>query len=327
VLENEADAALARMRAGGVLALEQHRSLVGLFKAGDQAGRIAADAEALEHFRQAEAAYLKVYGDRLAPLPRAALARKVGAALHGTGQYERAHEQMRQALGHLGIAYPTTRGGVRMAILRYLGGHLLGRARSLVGLKQHRDIDTDLAAEVSTIAHLMAWMDYFLDKERMLLDSLIELHVGEHQALPVHGDTLLFLDKRLDDPDGVMLRDVQRDGLSVQHLHENLEVLLVGLVLLVLVLVAILVGLVLVVILVGVPGGPLHLPDGLPVHHLHDNLAARIAGVPLVGVLVVGVLLGCQLLLGSLLLPPAALNDHCRLLDVKIIFLIFLEKN
>jgi class 3 adenylate cyclase/tetratricopeptide (TPR) repeat protein len=150
-----------------------------LFKAGDQAGRMAADAEALEHFRQAEAAYLKVYGDRLAPLPRAALARKVGAALYGTGQYERAHAQMRQALGHLGIVYPTTRGGARLAILRYLGAHLARRARAVIGRPQPRDLDTEQAAEISTIAHLMSWMDYFLDKERMLLDSLIELHVGE----------------------------------------------------------------------------------------------------------------------------------------------------
>ncbi len=161
------------------------RAQTYLFKAGDQAGRMAADAEALEHFRQAEMAYLKVYGHRLAPLPRAALARKVGAALYGTGQYEPAHEQMRLALAHLGIAYPTTRGGVRLAVLRYLGAHLVRQARALIGLRQPRKLDAEQAAEISTIAHLMAWMDYFLDKERMLLDSLIELHVGEisHHAL------------------------------------------------------------------------------------------------------------------------------------------------
>ncbi len=150
-----------------------------LFKAGDQAGRMAADAEALEHFRQAEAAYLKAYGSKLSPLKRAALARKVGTALYGTGQYELAHAQMRQALGHLGIHYATSRWGVRRALLKYLGAHLGRSLLDRLGIARARAADIERATEVSTIAHLMAWMDYFLDKERMLLDSLIELHVGE----------------------------------------------------------------------------------------------------------------------------------------------------
>jgi class 3 adenylate cyclase/tetratricopeptide (TPR) repeat protein len=150
-----------------------------LFKAGDQAGRMAADAEALEHLRHAEAAYQKVYGDRLAPLERATLARKIGAALYGTGHYEQGHAQMREALAHLGLRYPGSRWGVRRAVLRQLGSHLWRRLRARLGWPVARTLDDAVAAEVSTIAHLMAWMDYFLDKERMLLDSLIELRVGE----------------------------------------------------------------------------------------------------------------------------------------------------
>jgi class 3 adenylate cyclase/tetratricopeptide (TPR) repeat protein len=150
-----------------------------LFKAGDQAGRMAADTEALEHLRLAEAAYLKARGDKLEPLQRAALARKVGAALFGTGRYEAAHEQMRQALTHLGVHYPSTRGGVRRAVLRYLGAHLLRALRGRFGRPAPRTLDLAVATEISTIAHMMAWSDYFLDKERMLLDSLLELDVGE----------------------------------------------------------------------------------------------------------------------------------------------------
>ena len=40
-------------------------------------------------------------------------------------------------------------------------------------------MDLAVATETSTIVHMMSWADYFLDKERMLLDSLLELHVGE----------------------------------------------------------------------------------------------------------------------------------------------------
>jgi tetratricopeptide (TPR) repeat protein len=150
-----------------------------LFKAGDQAARMAADTEALEHLRRAETAYLKAHGAKLEPLQRSALARKVGAALFGTGRYEAAHEQMRHALAHLGLNYPSTRRGVRLAILRYLGAHLFRALRGRLGLRARRSMDAAVATEISTIAHMMSWTDYFLDKERMLLDSLLELHAGE----------------------------------------------------------------------------------------------------------------------------------------------------
>lgn len=150
-----------------------------LFKAGDQAGRMASDAEALDHLRRAEAAYVKAFGDRLTPLQRATLGRKIGAALFGTGLNEPAHAQMRQALAHLGIDYPTTRDGVRREILRQLGRHLWRRVRNRLGLPAPRNLDADVAAEISTLAHTMSWVDYFVDKERMLLDCLLELYAGE----------------------------------------------------------------------------------------------------------------------------------------------------
>ena len=150
-----------------------------LFKAGDQAGRMAADVEALEHFRQAEAAYLKAFGDRLSPLQRTSLARKIGAALYGTGHYEQAQEQFRRALLQVGLHYPTSRWGVRGAILKYLAAHFVRRLCSRAGIPAKRALDLELAKEISTICHHMSWVDYFFDRERMLLDSLLELHVGE----------------------------------------------------------------------------------------------------------------------------------------------------
>jgi class 3 adenylate cyclase/tetratricopeptide (TPR) repeat protein len=151
-----------------------------LFKAGDQAGRMAADTEALEHFRQAEAAYLKAFGDKLSPLQRTSLARKIGAALYGTGHYEQALEQFRRALSQLGLRYPTSRWGVRGAMLRYLAAHFIRRLRRRLGMPVKRDMDPESAQEISSVCHLMSWMDYFLDKERMVLDSLLVLHAGEH---------------------------------------------------------------------------------------------------------------------------------------------------
>jgi class 3 adenylate cyclase/tetratricopeptide (TPR) repeat protein len=156
-----------------------------LFKAGDQAGRMAADGEALEHFRHAEAAYLKAFGDRLSSLQRASLDRKVGAALYGTGQYERAHEQFRRALSQVGLRYPASRWGVRRAIMKYLVAHFLRRLRGCAGIPTKRDMDREIAKEISAICHHMSWMDYFFDQERMFLDSLLELHVGERSHYPL----------------------------------------------------------------------------------------------------------------------------------------------
>ena len=156
-----------------------------LFKAGDQAGRMAADTEALEHFRLAEAAYLKAFGDRLSPLQRASLARKVGSALFGTGKYMAALEQFRRALSQLGRPYPASRWGVRRLIVKHLWAHMLRHLRSRLRLPVPRSMDLATAQEIATICHPMAWMDYFLDKERMFLDCLIELSAGEQSTYTV----------------------------------------------------------------------------------------------------------------------------------------------
>ena len=160
-----------------------------LFKAGDQAGRMAADAEALEHFREAQTAYLKAFGDKLSPLQRAALARKVGTALYSSGQYEQALGQFRRALSQFGLNYPRTSGGVRRAILAQFAAHFMRRLRAHLGWPKVRKIDHESAQEMSTICHAMSWMDYFVNKERMLLDCLLQLHVGENSTY-VDGEVL-----------------------------------------------------------------------------------------------------------------------------------------
>jgi class 3 adenylate cyclase/tetratricopeptide (TPR) repeat protein len=154
-----------------------------LFKAGDQAGRMAADAEALEHYRQAEAVYRKVAARELTPFQRAALDRKLGQAFYGVGNYEQAVEHLTRALGHLGIQYPRTRGGVRWSLVKYLAAHF---ARRLVPGGDHalrrRPMDLPTAQEISTICRSLAWLDYFADEERFGLDSLIELYAGERSG-------------------------------------------------------------------------------------------------------------------------------------------------
>jgi class 3 adenylate cyclase/tetratricopeptide (TPR) repeat protein len=150
-----------------------------LFKAGDQAGRMAGDSEALEHFRQAESAYIQAFGDKLSPLQRASLARKIGAALHATGHYEEALEHFRRGLLQLGWRYPTSPFQIRLAILKSFAAHLVRLVRERMHIPSKPRMDIESAEEASTICHAMSWVDYFLDKERMLLDCLLELQAGE----------------------------------------------------------------------------------------------------------------------------------------------------
>ncbi|MCW5659059.1 MAG: AAA family ATPase [Burkholderiaceae bacterium] len=150
-----------------------------LLAAGDQAGRVAADAEALEHYRQAEATFMKVAARELTPLQRATMDRKLGQAFHGVGNHDEAVAHYTRALAHLGIRYPQTRGGVRREIARYMAGHFLRR-----GLPRFMRpaLDAHVAQEASTICEARMWLDFFFDEERLALDSLVGLDVGERSG-------------------------------------------------------------------------------------------------------------------------------------------------
>jgi class 3 adenylate cyclase/tetratricopeptide (TPR) repeat protein len=156
-----------------------------LFRAGDQAGRMAADAEALELYRQADAAYARVAARQLEPLQRAMLDRKLGQAFYGIGSYEQSVEHCTRALAHLGITYPRTRWGVRFSMLKFLAAHFLPRLRLGMGPATRRTMDVPTAQEVSTICRTLAWLDYWVDEERFGLDGLIELYAGERSREPV----------------------------------------------------------------------------------------------------------------------------------------------
>jgi tetratricopeptide (TPR) repeat protein len=153
-----------------------------LFQAGDQAGRMAADAEALEHYRQAQAAYARVAPQELTPLQRAMLDRKLGQAFYGVGNYDQAVEHGTRALAHLGIHYPRTRWGVRRRMMHFLAVHFLRRLMLGKGHASRHKMDMATAQEISTICRSLAWLDYFADEERLALDSLIELYAGERSG-------------------------------------------------------------------------------------------------------------------------------------------------
>ncbi len=93
-----------------------------LFRAGDQAGSIAADAEALEHYRNALAASQRAGGILFSRVEQAVLDRKIGEALFRLGQNEESITYLRSALDRLGIEFPATayRRGLKIAALAAL---------------------------------------------------------------------------------------------------------------------------------------------------------------------------------------------------------------
>jgi len=181
-----------------------------LVKTGDQAGRIAADAEALAHYRLALTAYERAFGDRWDPLQRAILERKMGEAFFRRGDHQEAIEYLRRALALLGAPYPTSRWGIRLVIagelVRQVGHRLWPRP-----FLKHGAAVSDVATEErSRVYELMAWIDYFIDQERVILDGLMQLNSSERSGLSVgvvRGSTIV----------GIMCDQIPLPRLSAQY--------------------------------------------------------------------------------------------------------------
>jgi class 3 adenylate cyclase/tetratricopeptide (TPR) repeat protein len=146
-----------------------------LLKAGDQAGRMAADAEALAYYDQATNAYARAFGDRWDPVQRASLHRKMGEAFHRRGEHQRALDYLEQALKDLGRpASPS-----RWATVR----ELVQQVASLVrpGLPhERRPTPPDRAAEEEFLIYqTMGWIDVNNNSQRMMYDVLRALNLSE----------------------------------------------------------------------------------------------------------------------------------------------------
>ncbi|RIK91798.1 MAG: hypothetical protein DCC71_24840, partial [Proteobacteria bacterium] len=84
-----------------------------LFRAGEEAARVAASSEALQFFQEASKLYLARHGGGGDPAKKARLAHHVALALFHRGQLLEADAHYQQALGHLGVRVP--RAGARIA--------------------------------------------------------------------------------------------------------------------------------------------------------------------------------------------------------------------
>ena len=147
-----------------------------LLKAGDQAARVAADAEALDHYQNAIDAYEKAFGDRWDALERATLERKIGEALFRLGHHERALARVIAAKGRLHrplAELPESRWGIRAAIGVAVGRRTVRALLSRVAAPRvPAPIDPRILDEIARLGEVTGWIDYFLNPERFLLQAI-----------------------------------------------------------------------------------------------------------------------------------------------------------
>jgi class 3 adenylate cyclase/tetratricopeptide (TPR) repeat protein len=157
-----------------------------LFKAADQAGGIAADAEALALYRDALRAYERAFGDRWTPFERAVLDRKIGEALLRRGQHDEALGYLERAVGTLrGAPYPRARAGVRGLIVRELLRTIGHRILPWTAARTGGAAVSPVAEELLHLTESLGWIYLMTDQERFLMDTLSALNFFERHFHPV----------------------------------------------------------------------------------------------------------------------------------------------
>jgi class 3 adenylate cyclase/tetratricopeptide (TPR) repeat protein len=154
-----------------------------LFKAGDQAGRIAADNEALVHYQQAMAAYARAFGDKWDLIQRASLERKIGEAFYRRGEHQQAMEYLQRALTYLGKSLPTSRWGVRLAILREIFIQIGHRLLPWLFVKKTDTSVSQALEEEVRICEIMGYINLTTNLEHFLLIVLRSLNNWEREGL------------------------------------------------------------------------------------------------------------------------------------------------
>jgi class 3 adenylate cyclase/tetratricopeptide (TPR) repeat protein len=155
-----------------------------LFKAGDQAGKMAADAEALALYQQAMEAYAQVRGDDREPIEHARLERKIGEAFSRLGEFSQARIYLNRAMALLGETLPESKWAIRLALLGALLtqlGHRLFSSRFVGSMSGTTD---PAAVEIFLAAQTLTWIELGADRERYLLAAIKSLNASERGGYP-----------------------------------------------------------------------------------------------------------------------------------------------
>jgi len=154
-----------------------------LLKAADQAGDLAADAEALALYEQALEVHGRASPARWTPIQRVSVERKLGEALLRRGQAMEALQHFYRGTEYLGRPFPQGKGAVRRAIPR----ELLRQARMRFlppRSKPSRGEASDIAAEEEyRLYESIALLFLAIDLEPGLLATLRGLNLAERSGL------------------------------------------------------------------------------------------------------------------------------------------------
>jgi class 3 adenylate cyclase/tetratricopeptide (TPR) repeat protein len=160
-----------------------------LVRAGDQAGRLAADAEALEHYRQALAAHQRVFREEERNA-RARFERSMGEALFRRGEHAQARQYLRRALGEMGVELPRPGWPVKTTIVLEALRQAWKMLRPVSIRPNSGNVDTVAKEQVQALRPL-CWIDVWSDRSAFLAELLVALRttqqsrdgVAEVQAL------------------------------------------------------------------------------------------------------------------------------------------------
>jgi len=171
-----------------------------LFHAGDQAGSIAADAEALEHYRDALAASQRAGGVPFSRVEQAVLDRKIGEALFRLGQNEESITYLLSALDRLGIAFPSTSGRRGMKIAALVARLAANRSFRYLQLRRHstEPPSEEVLVRAQTL-EIVGLIEFYRDPGGFLLCLLHGLaQVERYPQLPAYSTLISALGLVLD---------------------------------------------------------------------------------------------------------------------------------
>ena len=155
-----------------------------LMKAGDVAGSISADAEALANYQQALDTYQKLFKDRCERLEMASLYRKIGEAFLRRGEHNQAIEYLQQALTHLEKSLPATQWRVRLAIFKEILLQITHRLFQSLFIKPNNEAQSPKFMEESRLYEALLWIYFTINQERFLLTALKLLNNSERHEFP-----------------------------------------------------------------------------------------------------------------------------------------------
>ncbi len=162
-----------------------------LLQAGEKAGRMGADAEALELYHQTLTTYHKAFGEQIDPFDAAVMQRKMGEALFRKGQHHLAEECLLRALEYYDKKHPAGKARIRWCIFRNILRQIMNRVFTAHSKAGGADDASRNTHEIFCIRHTLGFIYFFTNRELFLLNILRGLNDSEGDGN--RNETLYYL--------------------------------------------------------------------------------------------------------------------------------------